>query len=220
MLIGAFVGPTNLSPTALAAEAEYRASIPEACLVRVVAMDSEDDGNLGNGTIIRGGNVITAWHVVDGAKRVLVKDRFGHARKARSWRRLGRQDVAIIVLENIFKGVNGLEVAKKAPTKQTWGTIHAYWGMGQFDGLAFHASGVVYPKPRLLGGVEGTFIGVTIAAQPGMSGCPLLVDGKIVAVCSHGPGRSMGYGFNYWALADAESTAAKQKSGKEVPPAR
>ena len=200
------VSAVLLAPASVSAKADPKPSAAIDCAVRVMSLSRDGkSASMGSGSILRSGNLLTAWHVVSKAGKVWAKDRHGAVIDAKGWVRVGKQDVAIVFLKTKFPVV-GLLLADGLTTGTSVAKVWAYWGIGHTDGNAVMLMGTVYPKAKAPKGLpkslSGSFYGTGIPVSPGMSGAPLIVKDRVIAVCSFGPLGGSGLGYSYWAKID------------------
>lgn len=189
-----------LSPAAIAADLKQDLFGPEPASVRIRAA-TPDGMALGCGTVIEGGRVITAWHVVKDATSVLIVARNGSFRTGAKWTRMGG-DVAVIVLDKAFTRIVGVKLYTGKVKDGQAASAYYYWGIEHEHGSVTRMDGRVYPSGRTLPGLKGDLgdgiLPVGMPAASSMSGSGLFIGGKLAAVCSAAPSDSFGHGYGYW----------------------
>lgn len=145
----------------------------------------------------------TAWHVVEKAETVSVTDYLGLTVEAWGWWRQGEQDVALVRLETPLT-VPALVIASEPLKGEV--LIEAenigYWGDGVDLNLPVRCKGFVLPPDTTEVSAKHLgdhFYASNLAVVPGMSGSPLIVNGLVYGVCSHG---TMPPSLSFWARLD------------------
>lgn len=134
--------------------------------------------------------VVTAWHVVADAQTVYVHDSKGRTVQAWGWWRQNGEDVAVVRLMSRLT-VPALPLAEVplALAAPVPAEAVAYWGIGEAMGLQSRSLGWIVPgigtTKCAYDDLGKRFYGTTIPVVPGMSGGPLVVNGKVYGVVSH-----------------------------------
>lgn len=157
---------------------------------------------VGSGFFIdKGGKVITAYHVIEGQKRVFVSTKEGEIYKAKVVREAPEDDLAILQIENVPGEMPFIHLGDSDAVE----IAEPVMGIGNPFGLSFTVtSGIISALNRSLGeGSEG-LIQTDAPLNYGNSGGPLInMNGEVIGI-NHaildpsgksGRGGSIGIGF-------------------------
>ena len=199
---------------------------PERALVRIYTTDSSTHGTRsGSGVLIsEDGRVLTAYHVIQGARSVdvaccsepgLLTAKLVAYDETR--------DLAVVKVNPKQGSVTYLAIGA-VPNKLTDRVAKAFGNPGGKGGSAINVTffkdtefpAHEYPNPGLFGSSAGSdlfknpdihLVGINGTINPGMSGGPIVLDGKVIAVVSGTEGISGGQ--LGWAIPASDITKLK-----------
>jgi hypothetical protein len=151
--------------------------------------------------------VFTAWHVVEDADRVFVIDYMGEIVQAGSWERVKKQDIAILNVDMSNLNVTTVSVAYEPLIGSVRVVCIGYWGAGHRAGAHVEIEGVIdtgAPKRYLMQDISFKTYASVFPFLQSMSGSPIFMGGKLVAICSSIPSDGFGDGYTFSARIDRE----------------
>jgi S1-C subfamily serine protease len=184
--LGMMVRHLDAPSLASASVAEFEASVPAPpsysdSVVRIVATEP-DGGALGTGVVVRNG-VRTCWHVVRDAVEVTIKGADGKERKASCWWRT-EVDAALICFDEPL-GLPSLDEAFDLPRERFEATCVGYWGRSASEAVPVTLTGSVFPQIPVTYRGSGTgWLATSIPLMKGLSGSPLIYDGRVIGLAS------------------------------------
>lgn len=164
--------PINPAPTTLAVErVAYSAAVTDAATVLIQRPDSK-----GTGFYIGGGQIVTAAHVVDGARTVSIKSYDGRISSATVVKVDADADVAI--LQTNMRLLPAALDCGRVPVGEP------IMAIGNPLGLEFvMAFGRIAGVPRVVSTSRSVYV-TDMSTVMGMSGGPVFADGKVIGVTS------------------------------------
>jgi S1-C subfamily serine protease len=154
---------------------------PSSSTVRIATNFGDTWKWSGSGVLVKDG-VLTAWHVVNGSRRVAIWLADNRTFEMSTWRRVGDKDLGLIQYVGKIPNITELELADDDLVSDVETVCVGYWGASFKTGLPVKTIGMTYPRL----GSKREYLSSNLI-EFGISGGPLLLGNIVVGVASAKP---------------------------------
>lgn len=154
---------------------------PAASTVRIATNFGDTWKWSGSGVLVKGG-VLTAWHVVNGSRKVAIWLVDGRTFEMSTWRRVGDKDLGLVQYVGKIPDITELELADDDLAADVETVCIGYWGASFKTGIPVKTIGMTYPRL----GSKREYLSSNLI-EFGISGGPLLLGNIVVGVASAKP---------------------------------